>query len=252
MKRLKFISGKNEWIVQTSPEAGYPKKIQQHQFWLDRFQPGDFFYFTIPSRADHFTYCSPGITQVLGFEPHEVDLDMLIDLIHPDDLPVMEEFEAAAKEFYRTLDPKERWNYKTQYNLRLKTKTGRFKQLMVQWHPNRWKDDQRLQYVYILTDITSIKTNADQSLSLIHMYGGPSKKHYRQRKKVEPLPDFSAKELEILRATILEPNLPAAAENLNLSMEALRNHLKRMRKKSGTKSTLHLLSVAMEKNWVNR
>lgn len=252
MEKLKFNLAKNKWVVLQSEDPIYPEKIQEHQEWLERFQTGDFFYLIVNSQSTHSTFCSEGVQKVLGYEAKDVDFDLLLDLIHPDDVAVMEEFEAEANHFYLSLPAEERWNYKTQYNLRLKTKTGRFKQLMFQSQPLRLTEDQRVEYLYIFTDISSIKTNSDQYLSLIHVRGGESKKLYRQKKKIEKLPDFSKREREILETIFQEPDLQLTAQNLHISLETLNNHLKRIRRKAGAKSTVHLLAMAKERNWLTQ
>lgn len=250
MEKLTFNSRKNEWIVSKSNEPDYPKEIREHEVWLQRFQAGDFFYLIVNSESVQSTFCSDGVEKVLGYKAKNIDFELLFDLIHPDDVPVMEEFEAEANKFYLTLPAEERWNYKTQYNLRLKSKTGKFKQLMFQSQPLRLTEKKRVEYLYTFTDISSIKTNTDQHLSLIHLRGGESKKLYRQKKKIEKLPDFSGRELEILEATMQEPDLPITAQNLHISLESLKNHLKRIRRKAGAKSTVHLLALAKEKKWM--
>jgi DNA-binding CsgD family transcriptional regulator len=252
MAKLKFDELKNRWVVTKSPDSVLTDKIQAHQIWLEMFQAGDFFYLTVTNEANNSSFCSEGVQTVLGYSAEKVDFELLLDLIHPDDLPVMEEFEAEANQFYSSLPSEERWNYKTQYNLRIKSKTGRYKHLMFQALPYRMTAEQKLEHLYIFTDISSIKTNSDQHLSMIHLRGGPSKKIYRNKKKVEKLPDFSPKELEVLEATIKEGDLSVTARNLNITLESLRNHLKRMRNKSGAKSTVHLIAMAREKNWLRQ
>lgn len=249
MKKLKFSSEKNEWLVEVPRDLGYPEKIQGHNVWLERFQVDQFFYLILTPASEDTVYCSPAVKKVLGYEIPEVNLELLLDSIHPEDLPVVEEFEAAAGAFLNKLAEKDRWSYKIQYNLRLRTKLGPYKHVMFQRQPLRTNDKNKIETLYIFTDLSSIKTNADQYLSLIHLYGGPSKKLYRKVKKAERLPDFSELELQVLEATLVEGDVLAAANRLKMSLDALRNHLGRMRKKTGTKTTVELLSRALEKKW---
>jgi DNA-binding CsgD family transcriptional regulator len=252
MEKLKFNLSRNEWVVLPSDQTIYPEKIEEHKAWLERFQVGDFFYLIIKSELKQTTFCSEGVKKVLGYDAKDVDFNLLLDLIHPDDVAIMEEFEAEAKEFYLSLPEEERWNYKTQYNLRLKSKTGKFKQLMFQSQPIRLTETKQIEYLCIFTDISSIKTNSDQHLSLIHAGRGESKKLYRQVRKTERLPDFTKRELEVLEATMEETDPLIAAQNLHISLESLNNHLKRIRRKAGAKSTAHLLAMTKEKKWLKR
>ncbi|MCZ4407274.1 LuxR C-terminal-related transcriptional regulator [Cryomorphaceae bacterium 1068] len=252
MEKLKFNLSRNEWMVLQSDQSIYPEKIKEHQAWLERFQTGDFFYLIVLSESTRATVCSEGVTKVLGYDAQDIHFDFLLDLIHPDDVAVMEEFEAEAERFYLSIPEEERWNYKTQYNLRLKSKTGKFKQLMFQSQPLRLTDTQQVEYLYVFTDISSIKTNSDQYLSLINLRGGESKKLYRQKKKIEKLPDFTMRELEILEAAMREKDLPFTAQKLHISLETLNNHLKRIRRKAGAKSTVHLLAMTNENKWLKK
>ncbi|MGB6037447.1 MAG: hypothetical protein WBG42_14325 [Cryomorphaceae bacterium] len=252
MSKLKFDENENRWVMIKSLEQVLPDKIHTHERWLELFQAGDFFYLIVTKKPNHSSFCSKGVHAVLGYEAEQVDFELLLDLIHPDDFPIMEEFEAEANQFYMSLSTEERWEYKTQYNLRLKSKTGRYKHFLFQSLPYRMTEEGKIEHLYIFTDISSIKTNSDQHLSLIHLSGGSSKKIYRSRKKIEKLPDFSPMELEVLKAMIKEANLPEAAQNLNITLESFRNHLKRMRNKTGAKSTVHLMAMAKEKNWLMR
>ena len=252
MAKLKFDEIENRWVITTPPHQVLPHKIQAHERWLEMFQTGNFFYLIVANEPNHISHCSRGVQVVLGYKPEQVDFNLLLDLVHPDDLPVMEEFEAEANQFYSSLPTEEKWNYKTQYNLRLQAKTGKYKHFMFQSLPYRVTEKRKIEHLYIFTDVSSVKTNSDQHLSLIHLRGGPSKKLYRSHKKVEKLPDFSPVELEVLAAISTDGNLTVTAKHLNITLESLRNHLKRMRYKTGAKSTVHLMALAREKNWLKR
>jgi len=250
MEKLRFDVGKNQWIIEKSSDAIYPEHLQKLHPWLELFQAGDSFYLVAAPESNSTVFCSEGSQKLLGYEAHEVNMDMLFGLIHPEDLPVMEEFEAAAEAFYQSLPLEERWQYKAQYNMRLKTKWGKFKHLMFQSQPYRKTEDQEVEYLYVFTDISSIKSNSDQYLSMVHVNGGPSKRLYRKRKKIEVTPDFTERELEILRETMRDGDLEQTAECLHISLKTLRNSIMRIREKVGAKSTVHLLAMAKENNWL--
>lgn len=252
MEKLRFNVGKNKWIVEKSSDPKYPDQIRKYHPWVELFQAGDSFYLIATLKSNSISFCSKGTEKLLGYDPDEIDLEMLLDSIHPDDMPVMEEFEAEARAFYRSLPPPERLRYKVQYNLRMKTKWGKYKHLMFQSQPRVLSAGRDTEHLLVFTDITAIKSNSDQYLSLVHVNGGPSKRLYRQKKKIEFLPDLSQRELEILRAVMQKGDLQETAERLHISLVTLRNYLIRIREKVGAKSTVHLVAMAKEKNWLKQ
>ncbi|HKL39746.1 MAG TPA: LuxR C-terminal-related transcriptional regulator [Cryomorphaceae bacterium] len=252
MEKLRFNVGRNKWIVEKSSDSTYPDQIHKYHPWLELFQAGDSFYLIVAFESNIISFCSEGTQKLLGYEADEIDMELLLGSIHPDDAPVMEEFEAEARAFYRSLPAQERMQYKVQYNLRMKTKSGKYKHLMFQSQPRENAADQERERLLVFTDITAIKSNSDQFLSLVHVNGGPSKRLYLKKKKIEFLPDLSEREVEILRAVMQKGDLPETAERLHISLVTLRNHLFRIREKVGAKTTVHLVAMAKEKNWLKQ
>ncbi|MGB6036751.1 MAG: helix-turn-helix transcriptional regulator, partial [Cryomorphaceae bacterium] len=179
-----------------------------------------------------------------------VNMEQLFDLIHPDDQNGVEEFEAEAKDFFESLHVKEKWNYKTCYNFRIRTKYGRFKHILFQSVPYRFTEDNETEHLGIFTNIDSLKSNSDQHLSFIHLNGGSSYQPYKTIQKVGSFPPLSRRELEIMTCMMKGFDVVNTAQKLNISLSTLRNHLKHIRNKTGAKSTIHLVALAKERNWI--
>jgi len=249
MEKLIFDLAERRWKLQGGPDGRFPGQIQKFDTLLEMFKTGNFFYLLHTPETNQTRLCSKGITDILAYEPEGVDLDFIFDLIHPDDQAAVEEFEEAAAAFYQTVSMKERWNYKTRYNFRLKSKYGRFKQFLYQ-RVLYTMTNETVEYLCAFTDIDALKSDTDQHLSLMHLYEGRSAINLRINRKIEPLPDLTRREREVVKKFTNGSNIESIAEGLHISATTVRNHLKRVRGKTGAKSNVHLVALAKEKNWI--
>ena len=250
MEKLTFNLNQKRWILNKSEESSTPVQVHHFHALLEMFKSGDFFYLLFIPERNATTFCSNGFRDILDIDVETVKMEQLFDLIHPDDRTIVEEFEAEAQEFYRSLPSKERWNYKTRYNFRIRTKYGRFKHVLFQSVPYQLTEGKEIEYIGIFTNINSIKSDSDQHLSFIHLKGGVSHRPYKTIRKAESLPPLSVREVEILKCVMKEYDLSNTSQKLNISLNTLRNHLKHIRNKTGAKSTIHLVALAKERHWI--
>lgn len=247
MEKLIFDIAERRWKLKGRSDGQFPDQIQKFDTLLEMFKTGNFFYLLHTPDTNQTRLCSKGVTDILAYDPGEVDLDFILDLIHPEDQAAVEEFEEAAAAFYQTVSVEERWNYKTRYNFRLKSKYGRFKQFLYQRVPYTMTTE-AVQYLCAFTDIDSLKSDTDQHLSLVHLYGGESFINLRVNRKIEPLSELTRREREVVRKFTNGSNIESIAEDLHISAATVKNHLKRIRRKTGAKSNVHLVALAKEKN----
>jgi DNA-binding CsgD family transcriptional regulator len=249
MEKLIFDLAERRWTLQGSSEENFPHQIQEFDTLLEMFKTGNFFYLLYTPDTNQTRLCSPGIGDILAYQPKDVDFDFLLDLVHPNDQAAVQEFEEAAAAFYQTVSVEERWRYKTRYNFRLQSKYGRFKQFLYQCVPYVMTEEM-VEYLCVFTDIDDLKSDTDQHLSLVHLYGGESFINLRVNRKIDPLPDLTRREREVIKSFANGTKIESIAERLHISTTTVKNHLKRVRQKTGAKSNIHLVAMAKEKNWI--
>src|SRR3546814_10687950 len=104
--------------------------------------------------------------------------------MHPDDFPYFVNFEGEVVDFKRKLHPDKITKYKSQYNYRIRTKSGNYVRILQQSVTIQYDEDGAvLQYLIVHTDISHLKYDAHMMLSFIGLDGEPSSidLHPRQR-----------------------------------------------------------------------
>lgn len=222
--------------------------MRKYRVLLEMFKTGDFFYLfhRLPDGISHS--CSVGVESLLGYPQSDVSATFLFDRIHTNDQPAVEEFDKESELFFEKLEKKERWEYKTRYTFRLKNKNGRYKQFMFQSIPFRRLDNTSSELLLIFSDISELKTDTDQHLSFIHLSGGKSYRRIRSIKQVNAIIPLSKREREVMRLTAEGKDALRIAETLKVSPTTVRNHLRKMRKKTGTQNTAQLVVLNQELN----
>src|SRR3546814_3390240 len=59
-------------------------------------------------------------------------MDLMMELMHPDDFPYFVNFEGEVVDFKRKLPPDKITKYKSQYNYRIRTKSGNYVRILQQ------------------------------------------------------------------------------------------------------------------------
>lgn len=250
MEKLTYDIEKGVWIVKKTPKSASPLQSDSFFLVLEMFRAGDFFYIIHIPEKEEIKFCSPGITQILGFKPEEIDFSFLRMKIHHEDLPTVKKFERSADEFLATKDPALSWQYKVQYDFRLKTKYGRFKRILYQTIPYPEEEGEGDTRLSVFTDISHLKKSNDQALAFVNLKGGTSiEGFFRESPKTEK-PRLSKREKEILACFLEGKNPDEIAADLFISKITVNNHLKRIRSKTNIKSLVQLTAIALEENWI--
>src|SRR5690606_40460994 len=71
--------------------------------YMDVFHFGDYFYVIFNTHTTEMEYVDPNVEKLLGYAPEEFQLQMVLDNIHPDDLPYYYHYEQSAVRFFSGL-----------------------------------------------------------------------------------------------------------------------------------------------------
>jgi len=149
----------------------------QHKL-LNLFHPGEFYYYILHVPSANIELVSDTMADILGYEPEEFTVELLLDAMHPDDLPYFLQFEQKVEEFFNQLSAEKVLKYKVSYDFRIKRKQGDYLRLLHQVATIQVNDEGGVNRVLgIHTDITSLKKEYDSSLSFIGLDGEESYKN---------------------------------------------------------------------------
>ena len=161
--------GKDVDVFNLQAELDVYKKLLQF------FQVGDYYYLIFNLNTVGLDAVSPNIKNVLGYDHSEVSLDFWLHLVHPDDMPWFAKFEPETAKFLYNLTPEKIFNYKVQYDLRLRRKDGKYVRILIQVLTIQQNDDGGIHRTLSLhTDITHLKPHGNPKLSFIGLNGESS------------------------------------------------------------------------------
>lgn len=221
-----------------------------HKKLLDIFQVGEYFYLVVNVRKSFFEMISPELQHVLGHDPEAFDVPYFLDIVHPDDLPVMLNFESALEGFFKTIEYSKLFKYKTQYDIRLRKANGKYSrylnQMLILDHT-----PEDIRTFVVFTDISHLKQETKPSLSFIGMEGEPSYYNVDTENLFRPVRQvLTRREREIIKALANGMSSIEIGDTLNISRFTVDSHRKNMLKKASAKSTNELIKIAFDKGWV--
>lgn len=213
---------------------------------------GKFYYFVFIPSLYKVESVSESIQDVLGNKPHRFNTDYFIQSIHPNDLGNFVEFEKLVVKFKSNLPPEKLMKYKSQYNYRIRTSSGKYLPILQQSITIQCTEEGEIYKNFVVhTDISSLKTNNKMSLSFIGLDGEPS--FYDVKTSNSDLTNnmnLTKRELEILPLLAENKSSTEIAEALFVSKETIRTHRKNILAKTNTKSTLELMMLATKEGWI--
>ena len=236
-----------------APDIGQLRvELDLYKKLLSFFQVGDYYYmiFNIPVLELEFT--SKEIELVLGYRPSEFKMQVLLDLIHPEDRSYFLNFENKAAEFLVMLPIEKLMKYKVRYDYRIKKKDGAYIRILQQ--STAIEHDEKgglIRTLAVHTDITPLKPDGKPVLSFIGLDGEPSyinvdvDKVFAASKEI-----FSRREKQVLALLIEGKMSKEIATTLNISKQTVDKHRKNVIAKNGLKNTVELVSSAIKSGWL--
>lgn len=254
MEKLILDEARKIWkeIAQNKKPKDLAIEVEIYKRLLNIFQVGDYYYmiFNPPELTIEFT--SDTVTPVLGYLPQEFTLELLMEIIHSEDLPYFLDFEATVTEFFGQLPPEKVMKYKVRYDYRIKTKTGEYKRILQQIVTAQSDTEGAVLRTFVVhTDISHLKSNTKMTLSFIGLEGEPSYIDVQPINKFVPSKDiFTKREKEILELMIQGKKSIEIAELLFISSHTVNTHRKNMLRKSNLHTSIELVASALEKGWI--
>jgi|SRR5690554_178310 len=219
--------------------------------YMDVFHFGDYFYVIFNTQTTEMEYVNSNIEKVLGYAAEEFELSMVLDNIHPDDLPYYYHYEQSAVRFFSGLSVNLLFKYKFSYDYRLRIKDGSYKRVLQQIVPVYYFPEGGVRTLGIFTDLSHLNITGIPKLSFIGMQGAPS--YYNIHLKDEFLLSmnlFTKKEKEILHYVVQGMKSEDIAKQLNRSVFTIHNHRKNILQKSGCTNFQELLVKSLREGWV--
>lgn len=225
------------------------KEIINH--YMEAFHFGEYFYVIFNTRTAEMEYVNPNIEKVLGYKPEEFKLSIVLNNLHPDDLPYYYHYEQSAVKFFSALSKDLFFKYKFSYDYRLRNANGNYKRILQQIVPVFYFPEGGVRTLVIFTDLTHFNIQGIPKLSFIGMHGAPSyfNIHLKDDFQLAPVL-FTKKELEILKYVVQGMKSEEISNLLNRSIYTIHTHRKNILQKSGCSNVQELLVKSIREGWV--
>ena len=232
-------------------------QINLDQLSGNLFCPGKFYYYVIDSPTLSFDFVSPSVKDILGIEPDELGMENFVALIHPDDYDFFIKAEHLVADFIQNrIMPAQILNYKISYCLRVRTKSGGYKLVLLQTLTLQCTEEGALLKVLgVHTDITHITKVNNYKLSLIGLNGETSflELNVLADNPWDRFPEktlLTEREIEVIKLTAEGMTSKEVAEVLFISNETINSHKRNALYKMGFKNTYQLISYCIRKGLI--
>ncbi len=227
-------------------DLGLQKKI------LDIFQIGNYYHYIFDVRNTRFEYMSPEIKNLLGYDAENLDVELFMSKIHPDDQIVFLNHENTVVDFFSQLPHEKFKKYKVSYDYRVRNSSGDYVRILQQVVVLQCDAQKNLsQTLGVHTDISHLKTSNQSVLSFIGLDGEPSFYNVEVRKLYKPSQGiFTKREKEIVQLLLVGNQTADIAKALSISKFTVDTHRKNILTKTKTKNTLELAVKVITENLV--
>lgn len=254
MKKIIIREVKKKWaeIGKNANPKELTLEIELYKKLLNVFQPGDYYFFIFTPSFRSIDFVSSAVEHVLGYKPEEFSTELLLDNIHPDDLPYFVDFESTVVDFKKQLPIDKLMKYKSRYNYRIRKKDGSYINILQQSVTVQIDEEGSVLYNLVFhTDITDLAPSSQMTLSFIGLEGEPSFINVKPKSVFSKSQEvFTKREKEVLRHVLEGFNSEKIAHELNLSIHTIHVHRKNILRKSGCSSVSELLVKSIREGWV--
>ncbi len=239
-------------FTREAKDRNFTFSLTVYKTLLSIFHIGPYYYYVFNVKDSAFDVMSEEVSEVLGYDPAEVDVAFLLSRIHPEDQPFFLNFENKVTDFFSSLKPEQRLNYKVSYDYRIEKKDGTYIRILQQVVTIQLDEHNRvIRTLGIHTDISHLKPTGQPVLSFIGLNGEPSFMNVNVKKVFAASPFFlTLREREILGLLFQGKNTLQIGQELFISSHTVNTHRRNLRAKTGCKNTVSLLSEAVAKGWL--
>jgi DNA-binding CsgD family transcriptional regulator len=219
---------------------------------LSFFQVGEYYYWIFNLTYNKLDLVSKEIEDILGYQPAEFTLRVLMDNTHPDDRPYFLNFENKAANFLASLPAEKLLKYKIRYDFRIRNKMGVYIRILHQSIIVEHDDRGNIIRTFgVHTDITHLKPEGKPVLSIIGFEGEPSYINVDVEKVFAVSKEILTKREKQVLTLLIEGKLSKQiADTLKISKQTVDRHRKNMIAKNGFSNTAELISNAIRKGWL--
>lgn len=245
---------KRNWlkIGHSKSPMQYELELKLYNKLISFFQVGDYYYLLFVPTEGRVSNVSESVRTVLGYQPKQFTTDFFLKSVHPDDLPVFVDFEAAVVEFKTQLPPDKIMKYKSRYNFRIQKANGDYIHILQQSITIQ-TDEQgaALLNLVVHTDISEFKTDNNMQLSFIGLEGEPSYVNYKTKIRIATVDcAFTRREKEIINLIARNYSSAKIAEVLDISPSTVRTHRRNINAKAEVSNPLELITKALKNGWL--
>ncbi len=254
-KILPFDQARHIWedVIRDGKEIRLELELDIHKRLLNIIHIGNFYYYIFDIQNMTLPFVSDSITDILGYTPEEFTPEFFFtQVIHPEDVQYYVNFENKVAEFFNKLTVENIFNYKVQYDFRVRKTSGEYIRVLQQVVTLETTETGGVnKSLGIHTDISDIKSEGTPSLSIIGMNGEPSYLNIEAEEVFIPSKSLlSDREKEVLFHIIHGKHSNEIAEILGLSKHTILNHRRNILAKTGAKSTADLTVKTIQEGWV--
>lgn len=225
------------------------------------FALGPFYYYVIDSYSGmSIENMSFGFYEAHGIPPEEIkDINDVLKLIHPDDLPFVAMAENKAFRFmYDYIGNEKLKLYKQSYNFRFMTADGTY-QLYNHQSLALAVDEKYniIKSMNIHTRISHLTKINNHKFSIIGLAGEPSylnmdvyDNQIDTKENVLIEYKFTKREIDIIRLLTEGNSSQSIADKLFISLDTVKTHRKNIMKKTGCKKSAELTAKSISEGWV--
>ncbi len=228
---------------QTSTQSTSLPKINFEDIISSIISTGPFYYYIVDFYDMSLSHVSPSIMDIHGLNPETVSFYDILGTIHPDDMSFVAKAEQRNLEFlYGTLGIDKVLNYKSCFSFRSRMKNGDYAMLnhqaLLLTLDEHGKFGKSLNIHTRIDHLT--KTNTNQ-ISLIGLNGLPSYMNIVIYDSINPLVEFSKRELDVLKLIAEGNTNNEIASQLFISPLTVKKHRNNILNKSHCKNTSQLI-----------
>ncbi len=232
--------------IENSESFNLIQNLDIHEKLLTFFQKGDFYYFIFSPINRKFDFISKDVKRIIGYFSHQLNYDIALSLIHPEDRPYYRLHIKKTIMFLSALNPKDIYNYKIRFDLRVRVKDDSYIRIMQEVIPVQTDPNGIITKIFgVHTDITDIKPTGIPTLSFIGLNG---KQTFIDVKLFDDefelaVDRLTDREREIFYLIINAKSTQEIGKLLGIANETVSTHRKRILKKLGFSSTVNLITT---------
>lgn len=243
-KLVKKVTNSN-----SSPDLLFKEIFEQRL--LEIFAIGDFYSFIFDIDKLQLDFIDEKVKTILGYNK-EFSIELLIGIIHPDDLTFFFNCENAVVHFFNKLPSNKVLKYKVRYDFRIRKVDGTYIRILHQSLPIQVNELGGLMKTMVIhTDISHIKKGNKSVLSFIGLDGEPSYMDFKVENKFKPSKAIlSSREKDILLLLIEGNNSIQVSEKLYISKFTVDRHRNNMLAKTNTHNISALITKSINEGWI--